>query len=124
MKPTVPPGTVEVRPVLEVRIATGVTTLDESGVRYRDHDVAELSRACSYEQVCELLWTGAIGTEPHWAAPAADDAATAAALTAALGGPGCAALMAVSCPLGTRYPRCAPPAAARRVLASAPPALC
>src|SRR6188474_2905535 len=34
----------EPRPSLDVQIATAVTTLDESGVRYRGWDVAELSR--------------------------------------------------------------------------------
>ena len=43
-----------------MQIVTGVTTLDESGPRYRGHDVAELARTCTYEQVAELLWTGSL----------------------------------------------------------------
>ena len=52
---------VEPRPSLDVQIATAVTTLDESGVRYRGYDVAELSRHCTFEQVAELLWTASSG---------------------------------------------------------------
>ena len=50
----------EPRPSLDVQIVTGVTTLDEDGVRYRGHDVAELARTSTYEQVAELLWTGSL----------------------------------------------------------------
>ena len=54
------------RPSLDVQIVTTVTTLDESGVRYRGHDVADLARTSSYEQVAELLWTGTLPDEAAW----------------------------------------------------------
>src|SRR4051794_27940812 len=78
----------EPRPSLDVQIVTGVTTLDESGVRYRGRDVATLARAHTFEQVAELLWTGAAGAAPTWGPPDADDLATAVAVTAAVGAPG------------------------------------
>ena len=61
---------VEPRPSLDVQIVTGVTTLDESGVCYLGHDVADLSRTATYEQVAELLWTGELAADPTWPAPA------------------------------------------------------
>jgi citrate synthase len=78
---------VEPRPSLDVQIATGVTTLDEDGVRYRGHDVARLARMCRFEQVAELLWSGALPTRRKavWAPPVADDVAVVRAATAALG---------------------------------------
>ena len=44
--------------------------LDEAGPSYRGHDVAELARSASFEQVAELLWTGELLAEPvTWPAP-------------------------------------------------------
>ena len=56
------------RPSLDVQIVTTVTTLDEDGVRYRGHDVAELARTSSFEQVAELLWTGNLPEKVVWPA--------------------------------------------------------
>ena len=57
------------RPSLDVQIVTTVTTLDEDGVRYRGHDVAELARTSSFERVAELLWTGTLPDEVAWPRP-------------------------------------------------------
>jgi citrate synthase len=110
----------EPRPSLDVQIVTGVTTLDESGVRYFGHDVAELARCHTYEQVAELLWTGEVGAAPTWGPPAADDLATAIAVTDAVGRTGVPALMAVASALAVRYPADDPPTAARRLIGLAP----
>jgi citrate synthase len=113
----------EPRPSLDVQIVTGVTTLDETGVRYLGRDVATLSRAHTYEQVAELLWTGEIGTEPTWGPPAPDDLTTAVAVTAAVGRAGVPALIAVASALAVRHPADPPPAAARRLIGVAPAVL-
>src|SRR5215203_3929557 len=39
------------RPSLDVQIATAITVLDESGVTYFGHDVAELARTATFERV-------------------------------------------------------------------------
>src|SRR6188472_3386359 len=106
----------EPRPSLDVQIATAVTTLDESGVRYRGWDVAELSRHCSFEQVTGLLWEGVVRPERVWDPPDAGDLATATAVTEAVGGAGVPALLAVSSALGVRHPGDDPAAAAKRLI--------
>ena len=111
---------VEPRPSLDVQIVTGVTTLDESGVQYLGHDVAELSRTATYEQVAELLWTGELSPDPTWPAPDADDLATAVAITDAVGAGGVPALIAVASALGVRHPTDDPAAAARVLIGVAP----
>jgi citrate synthase len=110
----------EPRPSLDVQIVTGVTTLDESGVRYLGRDVATLSRAYTFEQVAELLWTGELGSEQTWGPPAPDDLATAVAVTAAVGKNGVPALIAVASALAVRQPADGPAAAARRLIGVAP----
>ncbi len=114
---------VEPRPSLDVQIVTGVTTLDESGVRYLGRDVAELSRRYTYEQVAELLWTGELGSATTWPAPDPDDLAVTVAVTAAVGAGGCPALLAVSSALGVRHPTDDPATAARRLIGVAPAAV-
>ena len=111
---------VEPRPSLDVQIVTGITVLDETGVRYRGHEVATLARTATFEQVAELLWTGALGTEPTWPAPAPADLAAATAVFDAVGAPGCPALVAATSALGVRHPGDDPAAAARRLLGVAP----
>jgi citrate synthase len=114
---------VEPRPSLDVQIVTGVTTLDESGVRYHGRDVAELSRVATYEQVAELLWSGELGAAATWPAPEPDDLATTVAVTAAVGAGGCPALVAVASALGVRHPTDDPATAARRLIGVAPAAV-
>jgi len=111
---------VEPRPSLDVQIVTGVTTLDESGVQYLGHDVAELSRTATYEQVAELLWTGRLSPDPTWPPPEADDLATAVAITEAVGAGGVPALIAVASALGVRHPTDDAATAARVLIGVAP----
>ncbi len=113
----------EPRPSLDVQITTAVTTLDESGVRYRGWDVAELSRHCSFEQVTGLLWAGVVGPREPWDPPGHEDLATTIAVTDAVGVTGVPALVAVSSALGVRHPGDDPAAAAKRLIGVAPAAV-
>ena len=112
------------RPSLDVQIVTGVTTLDEHGARYRGHDVAELARTATFEQVAELLWSGTLPAEARWPAPLAVDVRRARRVARAVGGPiGVPAVAAVSTALGVHHPGDDPPAAARRLLGVVPAVL-
>lgn len=113
----------EPRPSLDVQIATAVTVLDEAGVAYFGHDVADLARTCSYEQVAELLWTGTLPAVAAWPDPDAADAQLAAKVTAAIGVHEVGTLVAVAGGFGARHPGDDPPTAARRLLSVAPPVL-
>jgi citrate synthase len=64
-----PPAAAD-RPTIDVQIVSGVTVLDEAGPSYRGHDVGELARSCTFEQVAELLWTGRLPPDSvTWPAP-------------------------------------------------------
>ena len=90
-------------------------------MRYRGHDVAELARTCSFEQVAELLWTGALPTRSAWPPPDPADAALAPRVTRAVRRrPALPAMVAVASALGARHPDDDPPTAARRLLGVAP----
>jgi citrate synthase len=52
------------RPSIDVRIATAITHLDDERLTYRGHDVAALATSATFEQVAELLWTGALPVAP------------------------------------------------------------
>ncbi len=63
-------GPSEPPPSIDVRIATGVTRLDETGPSYRNHRIETLLDR-SFEEAAELLWTGELPTRrPRWEAPA------------------------------------------------------
>ena len=113
------PATSSPDPRSTCRSSRGITTLDETGVRYRGHDVAELARTTSFEQVAELLWTGALPDEADVAAARPGRRARCAARVArAVRGPALPALVAVASALGAhhrdRRPADRGPAAARR----------
>jgi citrate synthase len=110
----------EPRPSLDVQIVTTVTTLDESGVRYRGHDVADLARTSSYERVAELLWTGTLPEEVAWPRPDPADRSLAYDVGRVIGGPSLPTMVAVASALGTRHVDDDPPTAARRLLGVAP----
>ena len=111
---------VEPRPSIDVQIVTGITELDETGVRYRGHDVAALARHCSFEQVAELLWTGTLPEAVAWPPPETDDRALARRVTRAVRGPALPTLVAVASALGTRHATDDAPTAARRLLGVVP----
>ena len=46
---------------IDVQISSAITELQDEGVTYRGRDAAGLARTHSFEQVAELLWTGALG---------------------------------------------------------------
>lgn len=51
-------------PTIDVQIASAVTTLSEDGVRYRGLMLDELVRDRHYEDLAELIWSGALPDGP------------------------------------------------------------
>lgn len=112
------------RPTIDVQVASAITELHDDGLLYRGQPAAELARTASFEQVAELLWTGALPDhQPTWAVDRGALARVAGALAAC----------AISDPLG-RLALAATvladpargddaPTAARRLLALAPSVL-
>jgi citrate synthase len=111
------------RPSLDVQIATSVTAIDEDGVRYRGHDIAELARTSSFEAVAELLWTGTRPDRVEWPAPERNDVALARRVSRVVGPHALPALVAVASALGCRHERDDPVAAARRLIGVVPAVL-
>jgi citrate synthase len=59
---------------LDLTVESKITQLTQDSVRYRGHDVLGLAGTRSFEDVAELLWTGALpeaGSRPAWQAPPA-----------------------------------------------------
>lgn len=54
---------------VDVSLATSITQIHADRLLFRGHDAVELARACSFEAVAELLWTGSLGQAPHWPGP-------------------------------------------------------
>jgi citrate synthase len=108
------------RPSLDVQIATAVTVLDESGVTYLGHDVAELARTSTFEQVAELLWRGELPSSTDWPPPDPDDVTLATRIAAAVGVNDVGTLVAVAGAMAARHRGDDPPTAARRLLGVAP----
>jgi citrate synthase len=54
---------------IEVAIATSVAGIVDERLYYRGHEATTLAGACTFEQVAELLWTGALPEEAHFALP-------------------------------------------------------
>lgn len=53
-------------------VTTELTHLDDRSLTYRGHDVAELARRCSFEEVAELLWGADVTSSSirsPWSAP-------------------------------------------------------
>ena len=111
------------RPSIDVQIASAITQLDEQALAYRGLEVATLSRESTFEQVAELLWTGALPPSPiRWSA--VDRADVDACRGAARGlGPAAGALVALTAVipvLASRHPGDRPAAAARRFIGVVP----
>lgn len=69
---------------VDVVIGTTVSEIGDGWIRYRDHDLVELVRSeVSFEEVCQLLWTGALAPPPALDADACARVVDAAATTAA-----------------------------------------
>jgi citrate synthase len=111
---------VEPRPSIDVQIVTRITALEETGVRYRGHDVVELARTCHFEQVAELLWTGTLPDVAVWPSAEPGDRVLARRVARAMRAPALPALVAVASALGARHPDDDPPTAARRLLGVVP----
>ena len=52
------------RSALDVVLTTAITRLDESSLRYRGHDPAQLATRHPYESVARLLWVGRLEDGP------------------------------------------------------------
>ncbi len=48
-------------PAIDVIIETALTQIDGQHLRYRGHDAVQLATTASFEQVADLLWSGALG---------------------------------------------------------------
>ncbi len=70
------------RSALDVVLTTAITRIDESSLRFRGHDPAELARRYPFEAVARLLWSGRLGEGPMEVA--ADVAQRAKRVVAAL----------------------------------------
>jgi len=58
---------------LDLTVESKITEITQDTLRYRGHDVLGLARTKSFEDVAELLWTGALpeaASRPAWQAPA------------------------------------------------------
>ena len=64
------------RATIDVQIASAVTVIDDSDLRYRGVRVDRSRRNSRFEDVAELLWTGSLSGEPNgvrWPALSTDD---------------------------------------------------
>jgi citrate synthase len=52
------------RPTIDVQIRSDVTTMHETALEFRGHDVVELVRGRRFEDIAELLWTTAPAEPP------------------------------------------------------------
>lgn len=111
------------RPTIDVQITSAVTQLDEGGLRFRGHDVVELVRDHSFEDVAELLWSGAVPAAPaSWPAPERADVDRCAPI-AALDVSPIARLAITADVLANAHPDDDAVTAARRLILLAPGAL-
>jgi citrate synthase len=110
------------RPTIDVQISSAITTIDESSLRYRGHDVVDLAASHRFEDVAEMLWSD--GTEPIRSAttwPARSPAERAGLAPAAvLEMSPIARIATASHLLGTLHPDDSPADAARRLLLALP----
>ncbi len=75
---------VPVEPTIDITIRSSITRIDDSAVRYRGHDAAELARTHSFEAVAELLWGNGLAAAPViWPISRSDLARARASITAA-----------------------------------------
>lgn len=112
------------RPTIDAQVTSAVTELHDAGLVYRRRPVVELARTATFEQVAELLWTGALpDAHPTW--PFDRDAADriAGALSAVRVGAPLTKLALAATVLGDGGTVDDPPTAARRLLALAPTVL-
>ena len=112
------------RPTIDVQITSRVTTMSETTLRYRGHDVVELVRHHHYEDVAELLWSddGTVADGTSW--PSADrDDVTMIERTTDLPGSPISRLAVAALVLDGMHADEPAPAAARRLLLVAPSVL-
>jgi len=111
----------EPRPSIDVQIVSAISTLDEDGVRYRGHDVAELARAQSFEDVAELLWCSELPShEVRWTVPSLADRRLTRGVSAIVGAVPLVAMAGLATALTVRHTDDSAPDAARRLLMLTP----
>lgn len=114
------------RPTIDVQITSRVTTMSETNLRYRGHDVTELVESHRFEDVAELLWSDAIdpAVDDDTAWPRADPADIAACRPIAeLAATSVGRLAMAAHVLDARHGEDDSPTAARRLLVGIPPLL-
>jgi len=108
-------------PSIDVQIVSAVSTLDEDGVRYRGHDVAELARTRPFEDVAELLWSGELPSQTtRWPEPPLADRRLSRRVSAIVGAVPLAAMAGLASALSVHHEDDAAPIAARRMLSLTP----
>jgi citrate synthase len=113
------------RPSIDVQIVSAITLLDEQTLQYRGHDVAELSRTATFEQVAELLWSGDLPPAARcWPGADQDDIDACRAAVEALGArPAALVQLTAMIPvLAARHGGEEPVSAARRLITVVPAA--
>ena len=109
------------RPTIDVQITSSVSELHDDGLLYRGLPAADLARTATFEQVAELLWTGALPDHaPAWPDDREVERRVAAAVVAA-GPVGPLDRLALAATLlSGSAPAVSAPDAARRLLTLAP----
>lgn len=110
------------RSTIDVQISSDITTIDESSLRYRGHDVVDLAASHRFEDIAELLWsdeTEAIPFATKWPALSPADR-TGVAPAAVLQMSPIARIATGSYLLDGLHPDDSPADAARRLLLAVP----
>ncbi len=111
------------RPTIDVQIASGVTTIDETSLHYFDHDVNDLAATRNFEDVAELLWSG--GPAPiatSWPNSEVGDRPELAPIASMRLSP-VGKIATAACVLDELHPGADAPTAARRLLLAVPEVL-
>lgn len=112
------------RPTIDVQISSRVTTMSETTLRFRGHDVVDLVRDLHYEDIAELLWSedGVVAGATTWPAADRGDLAMVERVRGLPGSP-ISRLAIAALVLDGMHPDEPMPAAARRLLLAAPSVL-
>jgi citrate synthase len=113
------------RPTIDVQISSAVTTIDDTSLRYRGHDVTELARRFQFEDVAELLWSSSTELPPGgviWPGTDKHDRGTLAPIDRLDLSP-IGRIAVTAHVLAASHPEDSPSAAARRLLITTPAVL-
>ncbi len=111
------------RATIDVQVSSAVTTIDESSLRYRGHEVSALVTEHSFEDVADLLWSG--GVVPSGTVWPPDEPTDRAAIdtVTSLDLSSIGRLTVSAHVMAARRPDDSPAASAKRLLLAAPVAL-